>query len=225
MKLNERPAFRIERLTPSSSADFLRFFDHESGPAFADNPEWAKCYCHYYEVPVAISWPTFDGAANRAAMGERIASGEMEGFLAYADRGPAAASGDKSGAQLGAQLGAQVVGWLNAQPYHKLQHACARLSIAAPPLPVPAHDAAAIVCFVTAPAWRRRGVARALLDGALANFAARGITLVDAFPWNVGPDDTAATDHYHGSPSLFAAAGFVAIATHDNVTVVRRMLR
>ncbi len=209
MKATERDSYRIERLTPASGADFLRFFDHETGPAFADNPEWAKCYCHYYEVPATVTWGAFDGNANRGAMNARIASGEMEGFLAYAD----------------GEAGGPVVGWVNAQPYHKLQHACARMKIASPPLPVPAHDAAAIVCFVTAPAWRRRGVARALLAGALADFAARGIALVDAFPWNVGPDDTSATDHYHGSPAMFDAAGFVAIATHDNVTVVRRMLR
>jgi len=201
----EPPAYRIERLTPALAADYLGFFDHETGPAFADNPEWAKCYCHYYEVPVAVSWPSFDGAANRSAMSARIASGAMEGFLAYA--------------------GGKVVGWVNAQPYPNLSHACARLKIAAPPLPVPPSQAAAIVCFVTSPAWRRRGVARALLDGALVDFAARGIALVDAFPWNVGPEDTAATDHYHGSPSMYAAAGFVAIATHEQVTVVRRSLR
>jgi GNAT superfamily N-acetyltransferase len=201
----EAVPYRIERLTPKLGADYLRFFDHEKGPAFADNPEWAKCYCHYYEVPVAVSWPSFDGPANRDAMDARIASGEMGGFLAYA--------------------GDEVVGWVNAQPYHKLAHACARLKIPAPPLPVPLHEAAAIVCFVTAPEWRRRGVARALLEGALSNFAARGIQLVDAFPWVVGPEDTAATDHYHGSPAMFAAAGFVEIARHANVTVVRKPLR
>jgi len=198
-------AYRIERLKPSLCGDFLRFFDHERGPAFADNPDWAKCYCHFYEAPVAIDWSTLDGPANRAAMAARIESGEMDGFLAYA-------AGD-------------VVGWVNAQPYHKLQHACARLRMNAPPVPVPPHEAAAIVCFVTAPSLRRRGVARALLDGALANFTARGLALVDAFPWNIAPDDTDPTDHYHGSPSLFEAAGFVAIAKHEKVTVVRRTLR
>lgn len=196
--------YRVGRLTPGHRADYLRFFDHERGPAFADNPDWAKCYCRYYHVPVAVSWPGFDGAANRAAMDARIATGEMEGFLAYA--------------------GDEVVGWVNAQPYPKLAHACARLKISAPPLPVPPEQAAAIVCFVTAPGWRRRGVASALLAGALRDFAARGIRVVDAFPWNVGPGDTAATDHYHGSPAMFAAAGFAEIARHDKVTVVRKAL-
>jgi len=49
----------VKPLTPALGADFLRFFDHERGAAFADNPEWAKCYCHFYQVPQAIDWPDF----------------------------------------------------------------------------------------------------------------------------------------------------------------------
>lgn len=197
-------AITVERLSPARRDDFLTFFDHERGPAFADNPEWATCYCHYYQVPRALTWGSFDGPANRLAMTARIDTAEQEGFLAYA--------------------GGAVVGWLNAQPYSKLRHACARLSVPAPPLEVPAHEAAAVVCFVVAPGWRRRGVARALLASALTNFAARGLKVVDAFPWNVGPGDDQPTDHYHGSPSMFLAAGFTPIATHENVTVMRKLL-
>jgi GNAT superfamily N-acetyltransferase len=196
-------ALTIERLSPARRDDFLRFFDHERGPAFADNPEWAKCYCHYYHVPKEVAWGSFDGAANRVAMSARIDAGEMEGFLAHA--------------------GGEVVGWVNAQPYHKLRHACARLAIAPPGLDVPAHEAAAVVCFVIAPPWRRRGVARALLAGALASFAERGIRVVDAFPWKAG-DSTKATDHYHGPLSLFLAAGFAVIRDEAEVTVVRKRL-
>lgn len=195
-------AVRIERLTPARVGDYLSFFDHERGPAFADNPEWARCYCHYYQVAPAIHWPSLDGNANRAAMRERIACGEMEGFLAYVDQ--------------------EVVGWVNAQPYHKLRHACARLRIPAPMLPVPPHDAAAIVCFVVAPGWRRQGVAHSLLHGALDDLFARGVRVVDAFPWNTGLDETAPADHYHGTLSMFVAAGFAAIAEHEAMTVVRR---
>jgi ribosomal protein S18 acetylase RimI-like enzyme len=199
------PDVRVAPLAPALRTDFLAFFDHERGPAFADNPAWAKCYCHYYEVPPAIVWESLDGPANRAAMSARIDSGEMEGFLAY--------------------VGDEVVGWCNAQPYPKLRHACTRLAIPAPPLPVAPHDAAAIVCFVIAPAWRRHRVATALLAGALANFAARGLALVDAFPWNTGPDDVAPADHYHGPLSVFVAAGFAPLVTHAKVTVVRKLLR
>jgi GNAT superfamily N-acetyltransferase len=198
-------ALRIERLTPARREHYLRFFDHERGPAFADNPQWATCYCHFYEVPTALTWSDFDGEMNRRAMASRIETAEMEGFLAF--------EGD------------EVVGWMNAQPYHKLRHACARMRIPQPPLPVPPHEAAAIVCFVVSPGHRRRGVSRALLAAGLDNFAQRGIALVDAFPWNVGADDTKATDFYHGAMSMFVAAGFAPIATHDNVTVMRKTLR
>jgi ribosomal protein S18 acetylase RimI-like enzyme len=141
---------------------------------------------------------------NRLAMRARIETAEMEGFLAY--------DGDT------------VAGWMNAQPYHKLRFACARMRIPDPPLPVPRHEAAAIVCFVVAPDHRRQGVARALLDAGLANFAQRGIRVVDAFPWNVADADNKPTDFYHGSHSMFAAAGFETLATHEYVTVVRKTL-
>ena len=197
------PRIEVHRLTPARRDDYLAFFDHERGPAFADNPEWAKCYCHYYHVAPAIQLSAFDGPANRRAMTARIDVGEMEGYLAYAD--------------------GAVVGWVNAQPYLKLPHACARLAVAPPELDVPPAEAAAIVCFVIGPAWRRRGVARALLAGALASFAARGIRVVDAFPWKAG-DSTKVADHYHGPASLFAAAGFVPIRNDKDVTVVRKRL-
>jgi len=193
----------VRRLTPARRDDFLRFFDHERGAAFADNPQWAKCYCHYYHVPKAIEWSTLDAASNRRAMTARIDVAEMEGFLAYA--------------------GGDVVGWLNAQPWHKLRHACARLCIAPPELDVPPHEAAAIVCFVVAAPWRRRGVAKALLDAALGSFTARGIRVVDAFPWKAG-DSTAPADHYHGSLSLFRAAGFTELRDDERMTIVRKRL-
>jgi len=192
---------RVERLTPERRDDFLRFFDHERGPAFADNPEWAKCYCHFYHVPKVIAWESLDGDANRAAMAARIDAAEMDGFLAYRAN--------------------EVVGWLNAQPRPRLQHCFARMGVAATRLDVPAEAAAAIVCFVIAPKWRRHGVARALLAGALASFEARGMRVVDAFPFKRG-DSTAATDHYHGPSSLFRDAGFEVLSERRNLTVMRK---
>lgn len=192
---------RIERLTPARRDDFLRFFDHERGPAFADNPEWAKCYCHFYHVPKVITWKNLDGFANRTAMTARIEAAEMDGFLAYCAN--------------------EAVGWLNAQPLTRLPHCFARMGIPVPRQEAAPEFAAAIVCFVIAPKWRQRGVARALLAGALASFEARGIRVVDAFPFKSG-DSTDATDHYHGPLSLFRDAGFEVLAEHKSLTVMRK---
>jgi GNAT superfamily N-acetyltransferase len=193
----------VKPLSPDLGGDFLRFFDHERGPAFADNPDWAKCYCHYYQVPREIDWPSLSAAQNRIALDSRIEVGEMEGFLAYA--------------------GDTVVGWMNAQPRHKLPHCFQRMQIPATSLPCPEYEAAAIVCFVIAPEFRRRGVARALLAGGLASFAARGIKLVDAFPFKARDSESAA-DHYHGPLSLFLGEGFTILREDADLTVVRKTL-
>ena len=198
-----RNPISIQPLTPARVDDYLRFFDHERGPAFADNPEWAKCYCHFYEVPRAIDWPSLRGDANRIAMRARIEVGEMEGFLAY--------EGD------------EVVGWMNAQPRHKLPHCFERMRIAAPPIAVPDHEAAVIVCFVIAPARRRSGIARALLTQGVGTLAARGIRVVDAFPFKSG-DSVASADHYHGSLSMFVDVGFTILREDKDLTVVRKLL-
>lgn len=189
----------VAPLTPARLGDFLAFFDHERGTAFTDNPRWAKCYCHFYQVPKTIAWEGFDATANRIAMTARIAVGEMEGFLAYA--------------------GGAVVGWLNAQPLHKLPHCWARMGVERPAMAIPAHDAAAVVCFVIAPGSRRRGVARALLQGALASLESRGLRRVYAFPFEAG-SDTAPTAHYHGPKALFEAEGFVPVASAESLTLM-----
>jgi ribosomal protein S18 acetylase RimI-like enzyme len=196
---------RIEALTPERGRDFLDYFDHETGPAFADNPGWAKCYCQFYHTPKPIDWNARPGEVNRVAMRERIAAGEMEGFLAY----------DESG---------QVVGWLNIQPRNKLPHCFARMRLDPTPIDVPDFRVAQVLCFVIHPGFRRRGVARALLDAACDASAARGIVLVEAYPFK-SDDSVDPGDHYHGSLPMYLAAGFEVFADAPTMTVVRKKLQ
>ncbi|HKE41298.1 MAG TPA: hypothetical protein VKG21_15770 [Casimicrobiaceae bacterium] len=193
----------VKPLSPALVDDFLRFFDHERGPAFADNPQWAKCYCHYYEVPRVIDWASMTAEQNRVAMRSRIEVGEAEGFLAFD--------------------GADVVGWMNAQPRHKLPHCFDRLGVKPTLLPCAESQAAVVVCFVIAPQRRLSGVARTLLRAGLASLSARGIKLVDAFPFKSGESKLAA-DHYHGPLSLFLAEGFSVLREEEELTVVRKLL-
>ena len=87
-----------------------------------------------------------------------------------------------------------------------------------------AFEAAVIVCFVVAPQRRRQGISRALLTAALASFGARGLKVVDAFPFKSGASELAA-DHYHGSLSLFLDQGFTVLRDDETLTAVRKTLR
>jgi len=164
-------------------------------------PGWAACYCHRHHVPPPLDPAAFDPAANRLAMEARVSCGEMEGYLAM--------------------RGARVVGWLNAQPRHRLPFCDERIGIAAPPPGVPLHEAAAIVCFALPVGARADDDARELLDGALADLAARGVRVADAWP---ADGDEPSGDAFRGRRAWFEAAGFRVVATADGRVVMRRRL-
>ncbi|HVF65292.1 MAG TPA: GNAT family N-acetyltransferase [Casimicrobiaceae bacterium] len=194
--------WRIASLTPSRRDDFLGFFDHERGRAFADNPAWADCYCHFFHAAPALDWPSLPAHSNRTAIAARIDVAEMEGFLAYDDAN-------------------RVVGWLNAQPRHKLPHCFARLEVEPPPIDVPVHEAAVMLCFVIDPDERRKGMATALAKHALDSFAQRGVRVVDAFPTQAAKD---AAGHFRGPLSLYATLGFARLRASGDTVTMRRIL-
>jgi GNAT superfamily N-acetyltransferase len=72
-----------------------------------------------------------------------------------------------------------------------------------------------IVCFTIDRHARRRGVAGALLDGAVEHALARGATSVEAYP-HVG-----AGDDYMGSMALFEPAGFVRVRDANKRVIYR----
>lgn len=82
--MDAQGSWRVASLSPSRREDYLAFFDHERGRAFADNPAWAGCYCHFCHAAPALDWSSLPADANRTAIGARIEVGEMEGFLAHA---------------------------------------------------------------------------------------------------------------------------------------------
>lgn len=70
-------------------------------------------------------------------------------------------------------------------------------------------DVWAVTCFVVRLEYRKRGVARALLAGALDHAKRHGATVVEGYP--VDPEvrpSLSAAERYHGTVSLFRDAGF-----------------
>jgi len=191
--MNADAIVTIAPLTPQRAADFLDFFDHR---AFADNPKWSTCYCHFPHADhAAKAWSARSGAENRAASCALIAAGTMTGWLAYAD--------------------AAAIGWCNAG---------ARRHIAGlfdEPEPL-ADRIGAIACFVIAPAFRGRGVARRLLAAACVGLAERGFEWAEAYP-RVGTDSV--TENHYGPLTMYSAAGFEPIGPErDGGVTVRKRL-
>src|SRR5438094_10560110 len=70
----------VRELTPELLQDYLRFFDQ----AFPDFPQWADCYCGFYDTP-GNDWDATSGPEHRAARSALISAGNAQGLLAYID--------------------------------------------------------------------------------------------------------------------------------------------
>lgn len=184
----------IAPLTAARLTDWLQFFDND---AFVDHPEWAFCYCRSMHADTSVKkWEEHTAAENRRAVIPLIQQGGLQGLLAYAD--------------------GKVVGWCHA----------------APTALVPALDdepgatdegVGNIVCFVVSSAWRRRGVARRLLDSACNTLRQQGLTVAQAYPARQA--ESPGGLHF-GPLHLFLDAGFTVWrdVPDDPSVTVRKLL-
>ncbi|WP_125132903.1 GNAT family N-acetyltransferase [Microbacterium sp. 10M-3C3] len=179
----------VHPVTPDRIDDWLQFFDHE---AFADNPDWASCYCLSPHTGEDAERPWRD---IRADMIERLRAGATLGYLAYVD--------------------GHVAGWVNASPRATYR----KYADVDPGGPDPAR-VAGVSCFVVAPPYRRHGVSSALLDRVVADAAARGLTHVEGYPVDAEGSSDAA--QFRGPRGLFAARDFRPVEEKERYTVVRR---
>ena len=156
---------------------------------FRDCADAGRCWCAFWYLPnrdFKAGW----GEGNRHVLRDRVEAGLEPGVLAYA-----AAGG-----------GAEPVGWTGIAPRTDFD----RLRRSRPLAPVDDRPAWALNCFVVRKAWRRRGLMRPLLQGALAHALAHGATVVEAYP--VDSARVSPWDLYLGSTAAFRAAGFVEVA-------------
>ena len=88
--------------------------------------------------------------------------------------------------------------------------------------PVDAQPVWSVVCFVVPSEYRRQGVAKALLAGAVEYARTRGVRLLEAYPVDK-PDRSADDSLWFGAKAMYDAAGFEEVARRRPARPVVRL--
>lgn len=172
---------------------------------FGTRGDPSTCWCQFFKVDNA-AWNVPNAARHfEQALCDQIdearsAKGAGPGLLAYDGDAP--------------------VGWVAMEP----RPAYIRLVNAGVNRAEDPGDAGVWVvsCFVVRVGHRRKGVAAALLDAAVAYARANGARTIDAFPVAV-QGKVSSADLYHGPLSTFEAAGFTVIDRPNEKRAVVRL--
>lgn len=148
------------------------------------------CWCMAYRRsgsrgPLAAG--TTHAQANRAELKALVDSGRPPGLIGYQGKVP--------------------VGWVSLGPrddYAKLKRSPVMKAVDDQPV-------WSIVCFVVPPEYRGQGVARALLDAAVAYAKKRGVGLLEAYPVD-RPGRSNDDSMWFGAKSMYDGAGFEEVA-------------
>ena len=153
------------------------------------------CWCQSWRGSESASVSAFgrsETGANRDALESQVRFGPFApGVVAYLDGAP--------------------VGWCGLGPRASMPRLMRSRTI---PL---ADDVAvwSIGCFVVRTGFRRRGVARALLDGAIAYARSMGAPAVEAYPVDPGGRRISTSFAFVGFTTTFEAAGFRRVLLTD----------
>lgn len=166
-------------LTPERLPDLAGLFGQ------GGDPKW--CWCSFYRVR-SVDFRTATAKGNRAvlerATAATAAQGRGPGLIAYRD--------------------GEAIGWVSLGPrddYERLRHS----KVLAP---IDDRPVWSIVCFVVARHARGQGVARALLDAAIAYARDHGATLLEAYPADTDGGRIPAAHAFKGTVPMFEDAGF-----------------
>jgi GNAT superfamily N-acetyltransferase len=134
--------------------------------------------------PQAAEYGRSTSASHRAALRDQCAADPVPGVVAY--------------------LGDVPVGWCGFGPRSAMRRLERSRTIPA----IDGQPVWSIVCFDVRPGYRRRGVANALLAGAIEYADSHGAVGLEAYPTDPGGTRRDATFSYTGFTGMFEAAGF-----------------
>jgi GNAT superfamily N-acetyltransferase len=183
----------IKTLTPGRWDDLLELFGERGA--------YAGCWCMFFRVRQS----EFEGGArgrgrgNRRAFKKLVDRRKVPGLLAYRDGRP--------------------VGWCSVAPRSEFGR------VERSPTTKPVDDEAdvwSIVCFYIDRRHRGRGVASALLEGAVEHASKKGARIVEGYPIDSSVRKVPNAEGYHGFQSMFEAAGFEEVARRSPSRPVMR---
>jgi GNAT superfamily N-acetyltransferase len=148
-------------------------------------------------VPAGMTY----SEANKRALKSLVDRGVVPGLVGYENGRP--------------------IGWVSLGPREDY----ARLKRSPVMKPVDEKPVWSITCFVVDPKARHRGVAEAMLKGALTWARKQGVTLLEAYPCDK-PAKAADDSMWFGAKRMFDRAGFVEVARRKPTRpVMRKSLR
>lgn len=157
-----------------------------------------QCWCMYYRRSGAGSGGIGRAQRNRADLEALSTQDPPPGLIGYRGKTP--------------------VGWVSLGPREDYR----RLERSPVMKPVDDKPAWSIICFVVPSEHRHRGVAKALLAGAIAYARKRGVKLLEAYPVDkaVPLSDESL---WFGPKSMYDAAGFTEVARRKPTRAVVRL--
>jgi len=144
------------------------------------------CWCMWWRVPMSgRTWDAAKGEPNRAAFRKLVEAGEASGVLAFVDGEP--------------------VGWCAVGPRADFP----RIDRSRALVREWSGATWSLNCLYVPVRWRGRGVARALVAGAIELARRNGAREVEAYPQSVDPGERqAAAFVWTGVPALYEPFGF-----------------
>ena len=161
-----------------------------------------SCWCMFYRKTGSVGWGEGDYAKakekNRKALKSLADGGEQVGLVGYEDGVPC--------------------GWISFGPREDFK----RLANSTIMKPVDDQPVWSVICFVVPAEFRKQGVARRLLDAAVADCRKKKVKLLEGYP--VDKEGRSADGSmWFGAKSMFDAAGFEEIARRKATRPVVRL--